>query len=267
MSRKLWFLLITAGVAFACSYYVQSKKAPPAKKITLSRVSDCRAITFEGQRFTHCTAIPGKHSIMTHVTSSDGMIYRGFGRLKQDIGDKDIAFAVNGGMYDVQSKPIGYYVEKGKRLHKLNRNTGSGNFHLLPNGVFFGDENGNWQVLSSDQFAEKVAKRPQFGTQSGPMLLIDGKFHPQISEKGTSLKIRNAVGVDAQGKAHFVLSDEAVSFGTLARLMRDDAKTPNALFLDGTVSALWHPASGRMDDLYPLGPLIVVSKLRKGKAS
>lgn len=200
------------------------------------------------------------------MTSSDGMIYRGFGRLKDDIGSKNVAFAVNGGMYDVQSKPIGYYVENGKRLHKLNRNKGEGNFHLLPNGVFFGDANGKWQVLSTDQFANRITTRPSFGTQSGPMLLINGKFHPEISENGTSLKIRNGVGEDTGGRAHFVISDEAVSFGTLARLMRDKAKTPNALFLDGTVSALWQPSTGRMDDVYPLGPLIVVSKLPKSKS-
>lgn len=204
---------------------------------------------------------------MTRVTGSDGMIYRGFGRLERDIGSKDIAFAVNGGMYDARSIPIGYYVEKGERLHPLNRNKGEGNFHLLPNGVFFGDANGGWQILSTDQFAERIDKRPEFGTQSGPMLLIDGAFHPQISENGTSAKIRNAVGVDAKGRAHFVISDEPVTFGTLARLMRDHAKTANALFLDGTVSALWHPATQRMDDLYPLGPLIVVTKLQKGGSS
>ncbi len=266
MSRKIWLLLIISGVVFASWQYVQSKQRPPTAKITASKSSDCRTVKFDGHLFTHCTAIPGQHRIMTHVTGSDGIIYRGFGRLKQDVGGTDIAFAVNGGMYDVQSKPIGYYVEKGKRLHKLNRNKGDGNFHLLPNGVFFGDASGKWQVLSSDQFAEKVVKRPGFGTQSGPMLLIDGAFHPEISEKGTSLKIRNAVGVDAEGRAHFVISDEPVSFGSLARLMRDKAKTPNALFLDGTVSALWHPETGRMDDVYPLGPLIVVTKLRKSRA-
>lgn len=230
------------------------------------KVGDCRSAGFEGHRFTHCIAKPGKHRITTRVTGKDGKIYRGFGRLKQEIGSKDVAFAVNGGMYDTQSKPIGYYVENGDRLYRLNRNKGEGNFHLLPNGVFFGDAGGPWQVMSSDQFADRVSKRPEFGTQSGPMLLIDGAFHPKISEKGTSLKVRNAVGVDAQGQAHFVISDDPVAFGTIARFMRDKAKAPNALFLDGTVSALWDPATGRMDDLYPLGPLIVVTKLSKGSA-
>lgn len=267
MSRKMWFaLLITASTVGGWLYY-ESKQAPAHSSIATIQPSDCRAIMFEERRFTQCIASPGKHRIMTHVTGSDGMIYRGFGRLQKDIGGKNIAFAVNGGMYNTRSVPIGYYVENGERLRSLNRNKGDGNFYLLPNGIFFGDANGGWQILSTEQFAERIDKRPEFGTQSGPMLLINGAFHPQISENGRSEKIRNAVGVDTKGRAHFVISDDPVTFGTLARLMRDNAKTPNALFLDGTVSALWNPASRRMDDLYPLGPLIVVTKLQKGGSS
>lgn len=201
------------------------------------------------------------------VTGKDGMLYRGFARLKAERGDKAIAFAMNGGMYDMKSLPIGYYVENGKRLHKLNRQDGAGNFHLKPNGVFFGNADGQWQVMTSDDFAARVTKRPQFGTQSGPMLLIGGKLHPEFTEDGPSRKIRNGVGVDAGGRAHFVISDDPVSFGKMARMMRDVAKTPDALFLDGTVSALWYPKSGRLDNLYPLGPLIVVTNRTKDEGS
>lgn len=267
MRRKIWFVFLIAASTTVGWLYYPAKQAPALSKITSNLSDDCRAIIFEGHSFTHCIASPGTHRIMTHVTGSDGIIYRGFGRLEQDIGSRDIAFAINGGMYDARSVPIGYYVEKNERLHPLNRSEGNGNFYLLPNGVFFGEANGGWRILSTDQFAERIVKRPEFGTQSGPMLLINGAFHPQISEYGKSVKIRNAVGVDVEGRAHFVISDEPVTFGTLTRLMRDHAKTPNALFLDGTVSALWHPASRRMDDLFPLGPLIVVTKLQKGGSS
>ncbi|GGZ10682.1 hypothetical protein GCM10011614_27030 [Novosphingobium colocasiae] len=167
-------------------------------------------------------------------------------------------------MYDTSSQPIGYYVENKNRLHQINRRDGKGNFYLKPNGVFYGATKGPWAVLSSDDFTKQVSKRPELGTQSGPMLLIDGKFNPHISQSGTSEKIRNAVGVDDRGQAHFVISDEPVSFGLLARMMRDHCKTPNALFLDGTVSSLWDPATGRLDAQFPLGPLIVVEKATKG---
>jgi uncharacterized protein YigE (DUF2233 family) len=162
-------------------------------------------------------------------------------------------------MFDEDGKPIGYYVEEFNRAKTLNRATGPGNFHLLPNGVFFGTGE-KWSVLSAEQFAGQVKVRPEFGTQSGPMLVIAGKLHPRISQDGESRVIRNAVGVDRQGRAHFVISEEPLSFGKLARYFRDELKTPNALFLDGNVSSLWRPATGRMDAGAPLGPLIVVEE-------
>ena len=39
---------------------------------------------------------------------------------------------------------------------------------------------------------------------------------------------------------------------------RDEVKVANALYLDGTVSSLWDPASGRMDK-GRVGPIIVVT--------
>lgn len=88
--------------------------------------------------------------------------------------------------------------------------------------------------------------------------MIKGKLHPEISENGPSKAIRNGVGVDNDGKAHFVISNAPLSFGILARFYRDELKVPNALFLDGNVSALWDPAKDRLDTGAPLGPLIVV---------
>jgi uncharacterized protein YigE (DUF2233 family) len=254
-----WLLLGLGAAGLAAGYLVlredsgatTSPPEPPA---------DCKPVTFEGQRFTECVAVPGRHGIATRITGSNGILYRGFAGLAADIDAANVAFAVNGGMYDLGSKPIGYYVEDGARLYPLNRLEADGNFYLKPNGVFFGEADGPWQVMTSDEFAANVSQRPQFGTQSGPMLVIDGELHPEISPNGTSLKIRNGVGVDASGRAHFVISDEPVSFGTMARVMRDHANAPNALFLDGTVSALWFPATGRMDHAYPLGPLIVVER-------
>ena len=175
-----------------------------------------------------------------------------------------IAFAVNGGMYGDDLKAIGYYVEKRERLSELNRGDGTGNFYMKPNGVFFGT-GGQWRVLGSNTFFETVGDRPEFGTQSGPLLLIDGKLHPEIQDNGPSRAIRNGVGVDSAGKAHFVISDAPVSFGQLARYFRDEVKVANALYLDGQVSSLWDPASGRLDKAR-VGPIIVVTKREKAPA-
>ena len=226
-----------------------------------ARESACRTVEFEGSSFTHCIADPAKHSITTDLGPDDGAPYRSLPNLAGSRASDAplVAFAVNGGMFDGDGDPIGYYVENGERLEELNRNDGPGNFHLKPNGVFFGT-GGKWQVRTADDFYSNVGDRPAFGTQSGPMLVIDGKIHPEITEDGPSKAIRNGVGIDAQGRAHFVKSEDAISFGRLARFFRDELKTPNALFLDGNISALWDPANDRLDNGAALGPLIVVEE-------
>jgi uncharacterized protein YigE (DUF2233 family) len=220
----------------------------------------CQPAMFEETPLTHCVADPAKHRIRMVLDAPDGDPARSLGVLKDMLPRSEkVAFAMNAGMFDENGRPIGYYVEDGERRHTLNRNQGAGNFHLLPNGVFYGT-GGRWQVRATGDFAEHVTTRPEFATQSGPMLVIDRKLHPAFDRDGQSLKIRNAVGVDAQGRAHFVISEAPVSFGKLARYFRDVLKTPNALFLDGSVSQLWDPAHQRLDDGVELGPLVLVEE-------
>ncbi len=223
--------------------------------------SACEPAVFEGVELTLCVADPELHQIKTALAPDEGPPWRSLAAFAANRAPDAplVAFALNAGMFDDDGQPIGYFVEDGERLHRLNRNAGPGNFHMLPNGVFFGTGN-SWQVMTSQQFFETVDKRPQFGTQSGPMLVIDGELHPDIDPDGESLRIRNAVGVDSGGRALFVISDEPISFGKLARFYRDVLKVPNALFLDGTVSSLWAPDNGRLDNSYPIGPIIVVEK-------
>ena len=224
-----------------------------------AKASACRSETFEGVAMTRCVADPTRHRIAMALDAPDGDPARSFNNFAETLAEPDgVVFAVNGGMFDEAGEPIGYYVEDGRRRRKLNRANGPGNFHLKPNGVFFGT-GGKWRVLTSDAFYATVGERPEFGTQSGPMLVIAGKLHPEIAEEGPSKLVRNGVGVDAAGRAHFVLSEGPVSFGRFARYFRDRLKTPNALYLDGTVSALWDPRAGRRDETVPLGPLIVVT--------
>jgi uncharacterized protein YigE (DUF2233 family) len=235
-------------------------KASPTPSPTPTLASACEAVSFEDASFMHCVADPAKDRIVTALDAPDGDPARSFATLADMMPDKSrVVFAMNGGMFDGEGKPIGYYVQDGERVHELNRADGPGNFHMKPNGVFYGS-GGKWHVKTADDFYAQVGDRPEFGTQSGPMLLIGGKLHPEITDDGPSRTIRNGVGVDAAGRAHFVISEGPVSFGKLARYFRDVLKTPNALYLDGAVSALWDPASGRMDSRAPLGPLIVVER-------
>ncbi len=238
---------------------VQTSETPEAA--LPKAVSACEKVTFEQVALTHCVADPAIHRITTALGPKGAKPWRSLTDLaaSRSADAPSVVFAMNAGMFDGEGKPIGYYVENGDRRKELNRAEGPGNFHMMPNGVFYGTGS-KWSVRTADDFYRNVGDRPDFGTQSGPMLLIEGKLHPEIADDGPSRAIRNAVGVDAQGRAHFVISDAPLSFGKLARYFRDVLKTQNALFLDGNVSQLWDPASGRLDSGVPIGPMLVIEE-------
>ena len=116
-------------------------------------------------------------------------------------------------------------------------------------------------VMETSRFL-KSKPRADYATQSGPMLVIDGKLHPKFSANGPSLKVRNGVGVRDATTVVFAISNDGVSFGDFGRLFRDQLKCPNALFLDGSISSLHAPSVGRADGLWPVGP-IVSARARK----
>lgn len=171
---------------------------------------------------------------------------------------------MNAGMYDLSGDPIGLYVENGNERHSLNRRTGAGNFHIIPNGVFWQDSAGQ-HVATTDDYAAMTSVSPTYASQSGPMLVINGRINQHFSPDGESRNIRNGVGIDGAGRSWFVISKEPVSFGKFARLFRDGLQCPNALYFDGLVSSLWDGSTGRADRKFPLGPLLVVTE-KPGKA-
>ncbi len=164
-------------------------------------------------------------------------------------------------MFDDARAPIGLMIEDRREVQRINRREGGGNFHLMPNGVFLVRTNDRAEVVTSETF--KPTPDIAFATQSGPMLVIDGKLHPKFDADGTSRYVRNAVGIGPDGTPLFVITTDVVSFGKLARFFRDRLHVKNALYLDGSVSSLWDPANGRMDDFVDLGPMIVAFRPAK----
>lgn len=171
-----------------------------------------------------------------------------------------LIFAMNAGMYDNDFAPIGHTIIEGQEIKSLNLKDGAGNFHLMPNGVFWWDKTG-FYVDSSSVMADKLnaGTRPLYATQSGPMLVINGQIHPKFDPNSTSAKLRNGVGVDCtDDKARFIISDEPVRFYDFASVFKDDFGCQNALFLDGGIaSALYAPEMGRKDDLN-MGVMVAV---------
>ena len=237
----------------------ESEPAGNAALSTASADQACESRTFEGSAFTVCAFDARSHEIRLAWRGEDGAALRSLPALEAALGAdaERVRFAMNAGMYDEDGAPIGLYVEKGERLKPISLNPGPGNFHLLPNGVFAVDREGRVSVTPSREFAGK-AKNPLWATQSGPMLVIDGKLHPKFDADGPSRLVRNGVGVKDPRTAWFAISEEGVSFGRFARFFRDELGARNALYLDGTVSSLWAPGSERQDAYPRLGPMVVV---------
>jgi prepilin-type processing-associated H-X9-DG protein len=254
---------LLAGLGAAAAFFLwpraPDQPAKSADDLLRSGPSACEFITFEGTRFTACRYRRGEDRIEL-LLDPGGKPLRSLPALRQHLGEgaQTLRFAMNAGMYDGAGRPIGLYVEDGRERRALNRRDGAGNFHLKPNGVFTVDTDGRVAVLPSERYrrSSKVA----WATQSGPMLVIDGELHPRFSADGSSLHVRNGVGVGDPDTAWFAISEQPVSFGRFARLFRDRLGCANALFLDGSVSSLWDRPANRVDAYPALGPLIAVFK-------
>ena len=178
----------------------------------------CASANVAGADFTICAFNPAKSDIRLFWKDANGDAYGGLGRLAEDIAGKGgkLVFAMNAGMYQPDLSPVGLYIENGQEVRPVNRRAGAGNFGMLPNGVFWlrGQQAG---VTETRKFAAQNL-RPDYATQSGPMLVIGGKIHPKIHPDGVSEKTRNGVGMCEDGMARFIIADTPVTFYTFATI-------------------------------------------------
>lgn len=231
----------------------QSKKQPFAYSVCELNANDAADFSLQWQQ----QPTDSNNLLLTFNALRD--------QLAQQQPDKRLLFAMNAGMYDKNFAPIGYTVINGNQIRALNLKQGGGNFHLMPNGVFWQDQHG-FHITESQAMAKKLASgnKPTYATQSGPMLVIDGNIHPAFDANSTSRKYRNGVGICGNGNhdIKFVISDTPVSFYEFAELFKSQLGCENALFLDGgSASALYSPALKRNDNKY-MGVMIAVTQAK-----
>jgi uncharacterized protein YigE (DUF2233 family) len=241
-----------AFLALAATTLVDSNSA-------LAQVQPCRSKEYAHNVYTVCEVDLAKHTVRLYWKRTDGTPYASLSSLPRTLKHEAgrLLFATNAGMFDPTLKPVGLYVEQGRELVHANTRSGYGNFHMKPNGVFY-IAVGKAAVAETQAF---LKQRPQadLATQSGPMLVINGRLHPRFDRGSTSLKARNGVGVRADGKVIFAISQGEVSFDAFARLFRDDLNCPNALFLDGgSASSFYAPSLNSHGNLLSLGPMLAV---------
>lgn len=218
----------------------------------------CRAVSFEAVDYTVCEIDLRRYRLGLFLQDRDGRPYGSlyaFKRAMAAAGDPPLV-AMNAGMYHEDLSPVGLFVSGGRELHPANEADGDGNFFMKPNGVFYADGE-RAGILETGAFLRQ-APAAGIATQSGPLLVIDGALHPLFSDDGPSRKTRNGVGIRDDHTVVFAISRDGVSFGSFARLFRDALGCRNALYLDGSVSALSAPDGLSVGWGIRVGPILAV---------
>jgi len=228
----------------------------------LSRVCavEYRKVEHSGKWLIVCTVDPALERLDLFFQDEQGAVLHTFARLEAMLRGRGerLVFGMNAGMFHPGFAPVGLFVAEGRERTPLSTVAGEGNFFLKPNGVFALTDAG--AVVVEAARWPGLAGKARLATQSGPMLVIDGNLHPAFRAGSDSRLFRNGVGITPDRKVAFVISMEAVNFYEFATLFRDVLKCRNALFLDGTISALHAPELKRSDAPFPLGPLLGVTE-------
>jgi uncharacterized protein YigE (DUF2233 family) len=149
-----------------------------------------------------------------------------------------LLFGMNGGMYKEGNSPLGLFIQQGKTASPINKKNGSGNFYLQPNGILFITNDKFAHICTTGQFPG--SRNIEYATQSGPMLLVDGKINSNFKKGSVNINIRNGVGLLPGNTLLFAMSKNEISLYDFADYFKQAGCT-NALYLDGFVSRTYLP--------------------------
>jgi len=149
--------------------------------------------------------------------------------------------ATNAGIFDQDYRPLGLYVENSIILRKLNEHKNAyGNFYLQPNGVFL-VRDGQADIVDTDRISvekEQILPGVLFATQSGPLLIQNGKINPLFPVESENRLIRNAVCTISPYEVVLAISRGPISFYEFAKFLQEIG-CANALYLDGKISRMY----------------------------
>jgi len=195
-----------------------------------------------------------------YSTDDNGIFFENHKNLKSWIEkkNKELIFAMNGGMYKKDLSPQGLYIQNGIRKVELDtQKQGYGNFYLKPNGVFYITKEKKTFIKTTENYVGD--ENIEYATQSGPMLIIDNKIHPKFNEGSKNVHIRNGVGVLPNGNLLFAMSKKRINFFRLAKFFKEN-NCENALYLDGFVSKTYLPSKNWIQEDGKFGIIIAEIK-------
>lgn len=202
-----------------------------------------------------------KDDLSFFYENSFGKKIKSLGELKKHVekeNNKKLVFAMNGGMYMENNVPMGLLICENKIYKSINKLTPKEktNFYLQPNGVFYVTKDTIAGICKTQDFNLSNIK---YATQSGPMLLIDGKINTLFKKDSENLNIRNGVGIMPDNKIVFAISEYEINFYDFANYFKKMG-CKNALFLDGYVSRAYIPSKKIYQTDGDFGAIIAVTK-------
>jgi uncharacterized protein YigE (DUF2233 family) len=203
-------------------------------------------LVFQDEGYFTRTIDPRKEDLRLFYNDDQAHLLADFPSLEKFVTSKGehLLFAANAGMFQPDSKPVGLLVQDGVQQSPLNLNKGAGNFFMKPNGVFLINEKHEAMVIESSSYTALLTP-VTWATQSGPLLVFGGHLHPDLKKGSKNLNIRSGIGVRKDGTIVFAISTEEVNFYDFASLFLERLKCPDALYLDGSISAFY--VSGMKD--------------------
>ena len=201
-----------------------------------------------------------KEKIQFFYKNKEGKLYRSFRAIRKELSErnKELLFAMNGGMFHSSFIPVGLYIEEGEEQYPLiTKSSGSGNFSMKPNGVFFVTNKNKLSISTTSNF--RANKNIKYATQSGPMLVVSGNINSKFKKGSIYKKIRNGVGILPNGEAILAISNESVDLYEFAQFFQKKG-CKSALYLDGVISKAYSPKDGKYNEGGNFGVIISVMK-------
>jgi uncharacterized protein YigE (DUF2233 family) len=272
MKRAAILFLLMASSAMGAAAGLRSAPVLPADSVPTAQTAvTCARRTINGARYRVCeipqSMVP-RLQLLARRTPGGAPLetIEGVNSLLRARGER-LLFATNSGLYHTTTRATGMLVADGGHMYSpLNQNQGPADpcsvasFYCPPNGVFY-VSNGQAGVLSTADFARLASTSPQLATQSGPMLVGNGVLARAFIPGNNSTRVRNGVGVRADGTVVFAISDDPVNFYHFATAFRDELDCENAVFLDGYISRLYSvPGSAIPQQVGPFAAMFVVSE-------
>jgi uncharacterized protein YigE (DUF2233 family) len=222
----------------------------------------CNTSNHPDERFDSFTVDHRDFKLQMLWLDSMGVPLSTFSRLMHYIerDGSSLVFAMNGGMFNPDYSPKGLFIHEGKMYTALDTSSGTGNFYLKPNGVFYITHSGTAAICSTSDYP--LHDSIWEATQSGPMLLMNRKINPLFDPWSKNVQVRNGVGILNDGKVILAISHQAVTFYDFAKYFLHMGCS-NALYLDGYVSKVYRRGDSDFTRGEHFGVMISVSDSRE----